>query len=231
MRFDEDVRQEEIISEIKKLDKEKGASGIIVQLPLPESLDEKAILDTIDPIKDVDAINSMSVKNWTAASGSTPTIDDVKSRVIWPATARGVGELLDFYKIFLKGRKVCIMGRSKLVGAPIAALCRAKGALVTVCHSKTLDLKKETLVADVIISAVGKAGLITGEHVKEGQVVIDVGLSLIETGGKTRLVGDVDFVKVSTVLGEKGAITPVPGGVGPMTVLALFENLLDCAIM
>jgi methylenetetrahydrofolate dehydrogenase (NADP+)/methenyltetrahydrofolate cyclohydrolase len=149
---------------------------------------------------------------------------------LYPATDCGIGELLDFYKISLKGKRVCVIGRSPLVGTPIAALCRAKGALVTVCHSKTLDLVKETLAADVIISAVGKAGLITAEHVREGQVIIDVGLSRVDIAGKTKLVGDVDFEKVKAVIGEKGAITPVPGGVGPMTVLALFENLADCAI-
>jgi len=198
--------------------------GIIAQLPLPKNLDEQAVLDSIDLAKDADAIASTNVKKWTLQDAGSYKVQDV---ILYPATARGIGELLDFYKIPLNGKKVCVIGRSPLVGTPIAALCRAKGAKVTVCHSKTVDLMKETLASDVIISAVGKAGLITAEHVHIGQIVIDVGLSRAER----HLVGDVDFEKVSAVLGDKGAITPVPGGVGPMTVFALFENLVDCGIM
>jgi methylenetetrahydrofolate dehydrogenase (NADP+)/methenyltetrahydrofolate cyclohydrolase len=218
INFQENINQEEIISEIKKLNKDKKITGIIVQLPLPKNLYERIILDAIDPAKDADAITSTNVKKWM-----------IQKQVLflYPATARGISELLDFYKISLKGKKVCVIGRSAFVGTPIACLCRAKGAIVTVCHSKTIDLVKKTLDADVIISAVGKAGLITAGHVRRGQVIIDVGLSRAE--GK--LVGDVDFEKVKTLLEESGAITPVPGGVGPMTVLALFENLLDCAIL
>ncbi len=210
--FGESIGQKEIIDEIKALNQDKGIAGIIVQLPLPKDMDEQIILDTVVPSKDADA-------------------------VLYPATARGIGELLDFYEIPLMGKKVCVIGRSALVGTPIAVLCRARGAFVTVCHSKTTDLVKETRSADVIISAVGKPGLVGAEHVKAGQVVIDVGInevcgdSLNKEIGRRKLVGDVDFEKVTAVLGEKGAITPVPGGVGPMTVLALFENLVDCAIM
>lgn len=225
IHLQENIVQEEIISEIKKLNRDKEITGIIVQLPLPKNFDEQVILDAINPDKDTDAITSTNIKRWNEASAG----EFVQGEPLYPATARGVGELLDFYKISLKGKKVCVIGRSHFVGTPIACLCRAKGALVTVCHSKTTDLVKETLAVDIIISAVGKAGLITAEHVKKGQVVIDVGLSRIVVGEKTKLVGDVDFEKVSAVLGENGAITPVPGGVGPMTVLALFENLVDCA--
>ena len=222
IHLQENINQEEVISEIKKLNKDKKITGIIVQLPLPKNLDEQAILDVIDPSKDADAITSTNVKKWMGQ-------DFVQDIILYPATARGVGELLDFYKISLKGKNVCVIGRSRFVGTPIACLCRAKGALVTVCHSKTIDLVKETLAADVIISVVGKAGLITAVHVQSGQVIIDVGLSRVSVGEKTTLVGDVDFEKVKVALGENGAITPVPGGVGPMTVLALFENLVDCA--
>jgi methylenetetrahydrofolate dehydrogenase (NADP+)/methenyltetrahydrofolate cyclohydrolase len=243
VQFKENADQEEIISEIKKLNEDKEISGIIVQLPLPKILNEQIILDVIDPAKDADAITSTNVKVWTIQGPTSykPRSDLVQTKVrpctnqgptSYPATARGVGELLGFYKIPLKGKRVCVIGRSKFVGTPIACLCRAKGALVTVCHSKTEDLVKETLAADVIISVVGKAGLITAEHVRSGQVVVDVGLSRASVDGKTKLVGDVDFEKVKAVLGDSpaggGAITPVPGGVGPMTVLALFENLVDC---
>jgi methylenetetrahydrofolate dehydrogenase (NADP+)/methenyltetrahydrofolate cyclohydrolase len=253
----ESVRQEKITAEIKKLNQDKEITGIIVQLPLPKSLDEGIILDIIDPAKDADAITSTNVKKWSVQglplyqpptstrTTLVPTTDQYKDYpctnrsdqglTLYPATARGVDELLEFYKIFLKGKSVCVIGRSKFVGTPIACLCRNKGAIVSVCHSKTENLVKETLAADVIISVVGKAGLITAEHVKKGQIIIDVGLSRVSVGTKTKLAGDVDFEQVSLVLGGSssslGAITPVPGGVGPMTVIALFENLTDCAIL
>ena len=263
IHLQENIGQEEIVAEIQKLNQDKKITGIIVQLPVPKNLDERVILDSIYPTKDADATTSTSVKKWTDAgvvevlqekpsnldkainprralgqieqSKESPWTnqDGILHKVLYPATARGVGELLDFYKIPLKGKRVCVIGRSKFVGTPIACLCRAQGALVTICHSKTVDLVKETLAADVIISVVGKAGLITSEHVRSDQVVVDVGLSRASVDGKTKLVGDVDFEKVKAVLGDSpaggGAITPVPGGVGPMTVLALFENLADCA--
>jgi len=220
VHLQEDAGQEKIIAEIQKLDQDKEVTGIIVQLPLPENIDKRTVLDAIEPGKDTDGITTMNVKKWS-------TIDAVQGHKPWPATSYGVYQLLTFYKIPIQGKKVCVIGRSELVGAPIAAILRKMGGIVTVCHSKTEDLVKETRAADVIISAVGKAGLITAEHVHIGQIVIDVGLSRAER----HLVGDVDFEKVSAVLGDKGAITPVPGGVGPMTVFALFENLVDCGIM
>jgi methylenetetrahydrofolate dehydrogenase (NADP+)/methenyltetrahydrofolate cyclohydrolase len=234
INLQEIIGQEEIVAEIKKLNQDKKTTGIIVQLPLPKNLDERIILDTIDGAKDADAITSMNAKKWTIQDPIyVPKSDLVQNQdqILYPATARGVVELLDFYKISLKGKKVCVIGRSKFVGTPIACLCRAQGAFVTICHSKTEDLVKETLAADVIISVVGKAGLITALHVRNGQVIVDVGLSRTSVDGKTKLVGDVDFEKVSAVLGDNGALTPVPGGVGPMTVLALFENIVDCAKM
>jgi len=225
------VLQEKIISEIKRLNDDKKIGGIILQLPMPETLKEnkRIIIDAVNPAKDADSLTSSSVNRWNAN----------ESGAIWPATARGVRELLDFYKISLKDKKACVIGRSELVGTPIAAMCRGEGAIVTVCHSKTIDLVKETLASDVIISAVGKPGLITTAYVKPGQVVVDVGINevsadrlaqagkLNEQIPRRKLVGDVDFNAVLPILGDSGAITPVPGGVGPMTVLALFENLLD----
>jgi len=243
VHFNESAGQEEIVAAIKALNAEKQVSGIIVQLPLPEHFDEQAVLDAIDPAKDTDAISTARVKVWSVQRSDLCINQDP---ILYPATARGVGELLDFYHISLRDKRVCVIGRSNFVGTPIAALCRARGAHVTVCHSKTVDLVKETLAADVIISAVGRAGLITAQHVKAGQVVIDVGINEIfdqkagEHGHEKtdrpirHLVGDVDFKEASSALGdsstgEKGAISPVPGGVGPMTVLGLFENLADCA--
>jgi len=228
--FAEDVAQDVIVLEIQKLNQDKEITGIIVQLPLPSALDKHAVLDAINPAKDTDAISSANVKKWSV-QGAALKIQDA---ILYSATARGIGELLDFYKIPIAGKKVCVIGRSEFVGTPIAAMCRARGAIVTVCHSKTADLVKETRVAAVIISAVGKPGLITAAHVKPGQVVVDVGIN--EVGGKKLdeeipkriLVGDVDFAAVKDIV---AAISPVPSGVGPMTVLALFENLLDCARM
>jgi 5,10-methylene-tetrahydrofolate dehydrogenase/methenyl tetrahydrofolate cyclohydrolase len=243
----EDISREEIIKEIRKLNDNETISGIILQLPLPEALkaDKSNIIDTIDPVKDADGLTSSSVKRW-----SSIVQDSSSGNIILPATARGVLELLNFYKISLKGKKVCVIGRSELVGTPIAAMCRGQGAVVTVCHSKTIDLVKETSASDVIISAVGRPGLIGAKHVRPGQIIVDVGINEVKGNGlndslagknidkleeeipKRKLVGDVDFDAVLPILGDSGAITPVPGGVGPMTVLALFENLADlCDIM
>ncbi len=228
----ESTSEREVVDEIWKLDKDQSIRGIILQLPLPEGLKAhtKEIIDSINIAKDADAITSRRTAEWQA-SGTTGT--GPSGKILWPATARGVGELMDFYDIKISGKKICVIGRSALVGTPVAALCRAKGGIVTVCHSKTEDLKKETLSADIIISAVGKIGLITARHVRKGQVVIDIGINeavgkkLDEELPSRKLVGDVDFEAVAPILGDSGAITPVPGGVGPMTVLALFENLID----
>jgi len=221
VHLDDRVSTEEVISNIKRLNADRAIQGIIAQLPLPEGIknDRNEIVNAIDPAKDADALTSKNE--------------------LWPATARGVGELLDFYGIALKDKKVCVIGRSALVGIPVAALCRARGAAVTVCHSKTVDLKKETLAADIVISAVGRPKLITAEYVKPDQVIVDIGINEVKGNADTygyklneelpkrNLVGDVDFEAVSRAIGPSGAITPVPGGVGPMTVLALFENLAD----
>lgn len=218
-RLAEGVSRREIVGLVKKLNDDASVPGIIIQLPLPDGLrgSRDGIINAVCPAKDVDGLTAESVARWSAGDPDA----------VWPATARGVGELLGFYGLSLDGKKVCVIGRSALVGAPVAAMCRDKGAVVTVCHSGTEDLKKETLAADVIISAAGKPGLVTAGHVKPGQVVVDVGLS--KAGGGGKLVGDADFEAVSAILGPAGAITPAPGGVGPMTVLALFENLANAA--
>jgi len=176
--------------------------GIIVQLPLPKKFNVQKIVNLVDSKKDVDGLT--------------------KNSKFVPATARGVLTLLKENKIKIADKKVAVLGRSFLVGTPIANLMREKGAEVTVCHSKTKNTSAITKKADIIISAVGKPGLIKKNFVKEGQVVIDVGISVVD--GK--LKGDVDFEAVNKVV---SAITPVPGGVGPMTVLSLFENLVDAS--
>jgi methylenetetrahydrofolate dehydrogenase (NADP+)/methenyltetrahydrofolate cyclohydrolase len=208
-QFAETISQDELLQSIKILNESIEVQGIIVQLPLPSHIDRAIIIDAISSHKDVDALTSVSVKNWSEGKG------------IMPATARGVMELLNQYKINLRDKNVTVVGRSDLVGKPIAIMCRTEGAIVTVCHSKTTDLVAGTKSADVLIVAVGKPGLIQAKHVKDGAVVIDVGISRLNDG---HLAGDVDFGSVSNIA---SAISPVPGGVGAMTVLALFENLVD----
>lgn len=192
----EEVSEKDLISKIKEHNSDPSVDGIIVQLPLPEKINKKPVIDAISPEKDVDGLSSKAIHT--------------------PATARGIGELLDYYHIDLSGKKVTVIGRSDLVGKPVAGLCRGRGAIVTVCHSETIDVPKETKDAEVIITATGVINLVNERHVSSGQVIIDVGIP-----------GDVDKVAVGQVIGESGAMSPVPGGVGQMTVLALFENLID----
>ncbi|MCX6719371.1 MAG: hypothetical protein NTZ38_03295 [Candidatus Taylorbacteria bacterium] len=212
IRLPENVSQEWLAAEIEKCNADEAIQGIIVQLPLPEHLNKREAIDSIDPKKDVDALTSKSVALWTEGKG------------ILPATARGIHELLKFYKIDLKGKKVTVVGRSELVGTPIVVMCRNGGAIVTVCHSKTVSLIEGTKSADILIVATGRPGLIKLEHVNKRQVVVDVGISRI---GEEKLVGDVDFEAVKDTV---AAISSVPGGVGPMTVFGLFENLVDLSM-
>ncbi len=213
------ISEQNLIEEIKKLNNDQNIRGIIVQLPLPDEINRNAVIDTVASEKDVDAITPNNVKKW---------LDGTKDALL-PATAQGVKTLLAEYGIDLQSKKVAVIGRSTLVGKPIASMCLSQNATVTICHSKTVDLKEVTLNSDIIIVAVGKINLITKDHVKTEQVVIDVGINTYE-GKKLddeivekKIVGDVDFLEVSNIV---GAITPVPGGVGPLTVLSVFQNLL-----
>lgn len=197
-----EVLEEKLISTIESLNDDESVGGIIVQLPLPDNLDNQKILDTISVDKDVDAL---STKSW----------DRIESgEGIYPATASGIVSLLEKYNIELKDRKVAVIGRSKLVGAPTALLLKQKGAEVTVCHSQTDNIPDITKSSDIVVVAVGKSNFLTKEYVSPGQVIIDVGIN-------EGLVGDVDFDDVSNIVEY---ITPVPGGVGPMTVISIFEN-------
>ncbi len=201
VQFGNDVKQEEVIESIHKYNMDSSVHGIIVQLPLPEHLNADEIIQSIDPKKDVDGL----------------TLDTKYT----PATARGVLELLTYYQISLKEKKVIVMGRSKLVGTPIALMCRKEGAMVTVCHSETENIPEKAKEADILIVAIGKPKFVDERYVKNESIVIDVGITRhLEEG----LVGDVNFEKVKDIV---SMITPVPGGVGQMTVLALFENLVD----
>mgnify|MGYP001560393110 CR=1 FL=1 len=218
-QFPEDISEPALIAEIKKLNADTSVGGIIVQLPLPTHLNKEHIQNAVALEKDVDGL----------AHGSKFT----------PATARAVSELLIFYGIAVAGKRVAVLGRSRLAGAPIAALLQKRGALVSVCHSKTMNTKEITRAADIIISAVGKPRFLDKLYFRndQTQVVVDVGITVVTERGvekleeeipKRRLVGDVDFENVK---GMVSAISPVPGGVGPMTVAALYENLLDASIV
>lgn len=207
----ENVSQAEVIDQIKLSNSDRSVQGIIVQLPLPVHIDKTSVIETIDPKKDVDGLTSVNYDKLLAG--------DLTG--IIPATARGVRELLKYYSIDLKGKRVVVVGRSRLVGGPIAILSERAGAQVTVCHSKTLDLAAETIQADVLIVAVGKPKLIGASHIKPGVIIIDVGISKMPDES---LNGDVDFEAVKDIA---ASITPVPGGVGPMTVFGLFENVVD----
>jgi methylenetetrahydrofolate dehydrogenase (NADP+)/methenyltetrahydrofolate cyclohydrolase len=219
----ESATQDEILTEVKKCNENRSIKGIIVQLPLPEHIDRHQVINTIDSAKDIDGLTEVNVN----------LLNENNPKAVVPATARGVMELLKYYGVDLMGKKVTVVGRSALVGKPIAQLLSNSGAIVTVAHSKTVDLVKETISANIIIVAVGKLGLITREHVRPGQVIVDVGINTVqgekldEEVPRRKLVGDIDFDEVSKIIGPDGAISPVPGGVGPMTILSLFENLAD----
>lgn len=218
--FPDTVLESELIAEIEKLNKNSSVHGIILQLPIPANLDKQTIIDAVDILKDVDGLTSENKRRFEAG----------ETGAIVPATARGVLSLLKAYGISIRGKKVTIIGRSALVGAPIATLLRREGASVTVCHSQSADIPGKSRSADILVVAVGKPSFVTKDFVSPGQVVIDVGINSVigekleEEISKRKLVGDVDFNSVKDIV---GAISPVPGGVGPMTVLSLFENLLD----
>jgi methylenetetrahydrofolate dehydrogenase (NADP+)/methenyltetrahydrofolate cyclohydrolase len=228
IRFGEGVSADEITKEIDRLNRDASVDGIIVQLPLPPGLDRDSLIARIDPAKDVDGLTPENAK----------LLADGLPRFV-PATAKGVMSLLDFYGESLEGKDVAVLGRSKLVGTPVAEIARARGGRVTVCHSQTPNTKEVTNASNVIIVAIGKPEFIDVSYIKAGAIVIDVGINVVEAQSskfkvqkleeeipRRKIVGDVDFAGVSKVA---SAISPVPGGVGPMTVLSLFENLLDAA--
>jgi methylenetetrahydrofolate dehydrogenase (NADP+)/methenyltetrahydrofolate cyclohydrolase len=220
-RFPSDVGEELIVSEIIRMNADEGVSGIIVQLPLPSHLDKNRIINSISPLKDVDGLTNANLKLlWENKNGG-----------FLPATTKGILSLLEFYGIPVSGKKVVVVGRSSLVGKPTALALLNRDATVTICHSKTARLELLTRQADVLISAVGKPKFLTKDFISAGQVVIDVGISVVgtektEKGEKRILSGDVDFENVQKLV---SAITPVPGGVGPMTVFSLFENVVTAS--
>lgn len=210
IEFPSDVTQCDLIITINELNKDVNIDGILVQLPLPEHIDETLVMNYIDPLKDVDGFHRVNV------DGLYTGKDCIK-----PCTPTGIIKLLKKANVEIVGKNVVVLGRSNIVGLPVAKMLLDENATVTICHSKTKNLKDITLQADILIVAIGKPKLVTSDMVKEGAVVIDVGVNRLD--GK--LVGDVDFENVEN---KTSVITPVPGGVGPMTITCLLENTIKC---
>ena len=212
VHLDESISEAALLLQIETLNEDKTVHGILVQLPLPAHIDQDKVIAHISPQKDVDGFHPYQVG--ALASG----LDAYA-----PCTAAGVIELLKAYDLEIEGKHAVIVGRSHIVGKPLIQLLLDENATVTVCHSRTKDLAEMTRRADILIVAIGRANFVTSDMVKEGAVVIDVGINRLETG---KLVGDVEFEDVSNVASH---ITPVPGGVGPMTITMLLQNTLDAA--
>lgn len=211
-RLPETTSEADLIAKIEALNHDDKIHGILVQLPLPKHINEDSVLDTIDPDKDVDGFHPMNLGNLFAG----------KPRMI-PCTPYGIMELIKLSGLDLVGKHAVIIGRSNIVGKPMAHLLLQANATVTICHSKTKNLPKVAKKADVLIVAIGRANFVTADFVKEGAVVIDVGINRDE---KNKLTGDVKFDEVAPLTSY---ITPVPGGVGPMTITMLMRQTIDAA--
>jgi len=207
-----DVSEENLLELIEELNKDEKVHGILVQLPMPTHIDEKKILLSVDPEKDVDGFHPLNVGN--LMSGKNTFVS---------CTPAGIIELLDRYKIDLAGKHAVVVGRSNIVGKPVSILLLQRNATVTICHSWTKDLASITRQADILVAAVGKANIISKDMLKPGSVVIDVGMNRLANG---KLVGDVDYLNAKEIV---RAITPVPGGVGPMTIAMLMKNCVKAA--
>ncbi|MEC8713411.1 MAG: bifunctional 5,10-methylenetetrahydrofolate dehydrogenase/5,10-methenyltetrahydrofolate cyclohydrolase [Chloroflexota bacterium] len=214
------IDEQSVISIINELNQDEKVDGIILQLPIPNHLNERILIEKISPLKDVDGLTATNIGLLSIG----------KPRFI-PATAYGIMEILKNENITSEGKNIVVIGRSNIVGKPMVALLSGKdeNATVTVCHSKTINLKQHTLNADVIIVAVGKPNILDGSMIKEGAIVIDVGINRIENKENSKgfsIVGDVDF---NSILKKASSITPVPGGVGPMTIAMLMKNVCEAA--
>ena len=210
----EETTEEELLNVVKELNEDKNVNGILVQLPLPKHIDEKTIINAIAPNKDVDAFHPVNVGKIMVGN-----YDFV------PCTPAGVMELIKESGIDVSGKECVIVGRSNIVGKPQAMLLLHQNGTVTICHSKTKNLAEKTKNADILVAAVGIPNFIKGDMIKEGAVVIDVGINRLEN---KKLCGDVEFESAEKVA---GAITPVPGGVGPMTIAMLMKNTVKAAIL
>ncbi len=220
IRFEDDVTEEELLKTVDKLNKDADVDGFIVQLPLPKHIDEQKVIEAISPGKDVDGFHPVNLGRLVAG------LDTFVS-----ATPSGIVDLLKRYNVETSGKHCVIIGRSNIVGRPLSILMSQKGidATVTVCHSRTENLKEITKTADILVAAIGRPGFVTADMVKDGVTVIDVGTTRVKsdrTKSGWKLKGDVDFDEVSK---KAALITPVPGGVGPMTICSLLKNTLKAA--
>jgi methylenetetrahydrofolate dehydrogenase (NADP+)/methenyltetrahydrofolate cyclohydrolase len=209
--FAESLTEEELLSEVVRLNADPEVDGILVQLPLPRQIDSKKVIDAIDPAKDVDGFHPTNVG-----------LLHLGRAALVPCTPAGVMRLIDSTGVPVEGRHAVVIGRSDIVGKPVAALLLQRNATVTICHSRTHDLPAVARQADILVAAVGKPRMVSADMIKPGAVVIDVGINRVDS----KLVGDVDFANAKEVAGW---ITPVPGGVGPMTIAMLMRNTVIAA--
>ena len=209
-----DVKESELIDIINRLNKDPRINGILVQLPLPLHINKDLVLKSISPDKDVDGFHEINMGRLF-----------IGQEGLIPCTPSGIIKLLEYYNIPVEGKFAVVVGRSNIVGKPVAMMLLHRNATVAICHTRTKNLKEVCLMGDILIAAAGRQGMITGDMVKEGAVVIDVGINRMDNG---KLTGDVDFESASK---KAGWITPVPGGVGPMTIAMLLYNTLKAAKM
>lgn len=208
----ESTTQEELLAVIESLNKDETVHGILVQLPVPKHIDEYAVINAIAPEKDVDGFTALNVGNM-----------NIGKDCFIPCTPQGCVNMLEYAGIDVEGKDVVVIGRSNIVGRPVATLLTQKNATVTICHSKTKNIAEKTKMADIVIIAIGRAGFLTGDMIKEGAVVIDVGINRNAEG---KICGDADF---ESCIGKVSKITPVPGGVGLMTRVNLLKNTVKSA--
>ena len=208
----ESTTQEELLAVIENLNKDETVHGILVQLPVPKHIDEYAVINAIAPEKDVDGFTALNVGNM-----------NIGKDCFIPCTPQGCVNMLEYAGIDVEGKDVVVIGRSNIVGRPVATLLTQKSATVTICHSKTKNIAEKTKMADIVIIAIGRAGFLTGDMIKEGAVVIDVGINRNAEG---KICGDADF---ESCIGKVSKITPVPGGVGLMTRVNLLKNTVKSA--
>lgn len=220
LRYPDTITEGELLAKIREINEDEGVDGLIVQLPLPKHIDEDKVINTISPLKDVDGFHASNVGKMVLGEPSFVS-----------ATPYGIMAMLEHYNIDTKGKHCVVLGRSNIVGRPIANLLSLKGnpgdCTVTICHSRTQNIEQHTRMADIIIAAIGTPHFLKEDMVKEGAVVVDVGITRVPDATRPkgyRIVGDVDFEHVAT---KCSYITPVPGGVGPMTIVSLMRNTLQ----
>ena len=213
-RLPEETSEQEVLDRISELNADNSVDGILVQLPLPRHISETKVIETISREKDVDGFHPL---NTAALWQKRPN-----PNCIVPCTPMGIIKLLEAADVEIAGKNAVVLGRSQIVGLPISKLLLDRNATVTICHSRTKDLAEVTRQADILVAAIGQAKFVTGDMVKDGTAVIDVGMDLDENG---KLCGDVDFASVEP---KASVITPVPGGVGPMTICCLMSNTIQC---